>query len=161
MRIDRPIRSPSEAKTEQSDSERFGSLEHVLLWAAAAALLWGVTDWIVRAGPITLRRPVTVLANAHPAIRPISDYLEFLGELKAALPNGVTVEVLSERKDSECLIAIGQLGTQRVIWPCDTRQGFLSAKPGDYVASFRVPLTTSSARLLARTNGGFLYRITP
>jgi hypothetical protein len=139
--------------------ERLGVVEHVLLWAAAAALLWAVTDWILRAAPVTLSRPTTVLANAHPAIRSISGYLAFLGELKAALPSGATVEVLSERKDSECLIAIGQLTTQRVIWPCDTRQGFLSAKPGDYVASFESPLATTAAKLVARTNSGFLYRL--
>jgi hypothetical protein len=131
-------------------------LDVAMLASAFALPTMALGLLVVRAGPLSISPPRTIVTWGAPAARPVSPYLVFLSELRAELPEGAAVRIVAPRGPSGDVsmnfeIAVGQLPRQRVL------REDAPASIGGYVAVYEAP-PPAGARLLRRLDGGDLYR---
>lgn len=124
-------------------------------WAGWALLFALLVVEIARRGPLTLRRPATVLSNGVPVQRTTQPYLVFLDEVRRRLPRGATVAVVHAESPSPMpyLIAIGQLPDQTVLPP----EAIGTDRP-EWVAAFGRAFSESGFRPVGTFSGGTLLR---
>jgi len=123
----------------------------------AAALFAALIRQIVATGPLTLRRPPTVLSNGRPEPAAFAPYLSFLSVVRKELPPGAVVAILLPADDPDLLIATGQLPSNPII-----RAGEPAwEKRAAYIAAYEQPLPAGRGSLIDPTARGFLYRNVP
>ncbi len=130
-------------------------LRQAVASAGIVALLAAGFVFCISRGPLTLRPPATVLSNAHPVMKADEPFLVYLIGLRARLPRGATVVVLSPYSATDLpngpsyLLAMGQLPGHRVVpW---TVLFDPSAKPPRFVAAFRRGFHDDRYRLVSST----------
>jgi hypothetical protein len=122
------------------------------------ALLVATGRQLAETGPLTLRKPPTVLSNGRPEPRGISPYLLFLADLRRVTTPGAVIAILPPGDDANLLIATGQLPRNRVIPPGDSAT---LAGRASFLAAYGRPVSPRVGRLASLLTNGFLYRISP
>jgi hypothetical protein len=123
-----------------------------------AALLLGLVAGIASRGPIRFERPATIFSNTPDPVPPFfSDaYLSFLEALRAALPDGGDVAVLTPDPSPMSLgyfVALSQLPRQRL----ETPSRLSASPPPRFVAAFRREFPDPRYALRRALPGGTLY----
>jgi hypothetical protein len=131
--------------------------------AGIVVLLAGGVAFCISRGPLTLRRPATVVSNAHPVMRADEPFLLYLRALRTRLPGGATVVVLSPHTANDLpagpsyLLALGQLPEHRVVPWTVLRDP--SVTPPRFVAVFRRGFHDDRYRLVSSTAEDQLWEL--
>jgi hypothetical protein len=130
-------------------------LREVGVAVGTLALLAAGVVFCFSGGPLTLRPPATVLSHAHWVMQASEPYLLYLRSLRARLPAGASIVVLSPYSAQDpptgvsYLMALGQLPDQRVVPWTVLRDGV--SKPPRYVGVFRRGFHDDRYRLVSST----------
>jgi hypothetical protein len=114
-------------------------------------------------GPITLRRPATILSASGTGPETAERFLQFLAETGRRVPPGASISLLwaghrSTDDDRKCWFSsVGQLPAQRVLFAGSLDRRNPHSERPDYVGSFGGPWNDPDYDLLATFSGGSLY----
>jgi hypothetical protein len=133
----------------------------VIAWSAALALLALLVMAILGRGPLTFRRPATVMSNSHPGLPSPDPYILFLKQAAGRIPRGETVVFLLSRQGNDSpiggpyLIALGQMPDQ-IVLPRTALSP--DSAPPDWVACFCAEFPNRRFQPAGSIAGGRLFR---